>query len=264
MRFSSNGSRLGLLVADCKSNNDNFSWFFQLRSPSNMNVLRIVPLGKDRYYFLVALSNEQFLAHAHRRSLEFCGLDSDEQLKEIIEYPVDENDGISGFSSAALIGEKCLFISDTMIISMFSKVLTFGCFMLLLLLPVTTAKAIQSGNYKIKLLGNYVNQDDNKMYRYLLDDVDPQTWAVDKLSNGMYTIKNLATNKFIPAPKDSPEIKYEPIMLGDTKGSFQIVDDFDDGLYTIKGANTDLFLGKGRGEDRSLLPKPVGCFFYKY
>ncbi|CAF1021379.1 unnamed protein product [Adineta steineri] len=102
------------------------------------------------------------------------------------------------------------------------------------------------------------------MYRYLLDDVDPQTWAVDKLSNGMYTIKNLATNKFIPAPKDSPEIKYEPIMLGDTKGSFQIVDDFDDGLYTIKGANTDLFLGKGRGEDRSLLPKPVGCFFYKY
>ncbi|CAF4201546.1 unnamed protein product [Adineta steineri] len=113
MRFSSNGSRLGLLVADCKSNNDNFSWFFQLRSPSNMNVLRTVPLGKDRYYFLVALSNEQFLAHAHRRSLEFCWLDSDGQLKEIIEYPVDENEGISGFSSAALIGEKCLVITSS-------------------------------------------------------------------------------------------------------------------------------------------------------
>ncbi|CAF0812732.1 unnamed protein product [Adineta steineri] len=88
-----------------------------------------------------------------------------------------------------------------------------------------------------------------------MDEGNPQTWAVDKLSNGMYTIKNLATSKFIPAP-EGPSDWYQPIVLGDTKGSFEIAD-FDSGLYTIKAANTDLFLGRNLAEDRSVMPKPV-------
>ncbi|CAF3604209.1 unnamed protein product [Adineta steineri] len=118
---------------------------------------------------------------------------------------------------------------NTMMISTFSEVLTLGCFMLLLL--VTTTEAIEPGNYKIQLQGSYVNVRDNKMYRYLMNDGSPQTWAVDKLSNGIYTIKNLATGKFIPAPEGPSD--------------------------WIKAANTDLFLGRNLAEDHSIMPKPV-------
>jgi hypothetical protein len=106
MQFSTNGSRLGVLLVD--GDHPDYHWWFQLRHPNNMNILQAVSLGNDRLCSLVALFDGQFLANTCQKHELFL-IDSDGRLKETVEYPNHAELVIS----TAFIGVECLVISTS-------------------------------------------------------------------------------------------------------------------------------------------------------
>lgn len=99
IRFSSNGTHLGLLLVE-----DDRFWF-ELRTPNDMNVLRITEIGRDKHCWLLSLPNEQFLTSIPT-GRKFYLIDSTGKLNETIDY----HGTAEHLLATALINEKCLVV----------------------------------------------------------------------------------------------------------------------------------------------------------
>ncbi len=105
IRFSSNGTHLGVLLGEENRQVIGYRFWFELRTPHDMNVLQITEIGSDRNCWLLSLPNEQFLTSLAREN-KFYLIDSTGKLNETIDY----HGRTQRIVSTALINGKCLVV----------------------------------------------------------------------------------------------------------------------------------------------------------
>lgn len=112
MRFSSNGSHVGLVITErnTERNSDREfnNLFFELRRSNDMTVLQTAHMGAhfSVIAWLSALPNEEFLVNCYQTK-KFYLIGSNGQLREEIDY--DQNEQLE-ILSTTLMNERCLVV----------------------------------------------------------------------------------------------------------------------------------------------------------